>query len=56
VFVGEDPEPKSLVEVGHGLAQLCAGHVYQSLRLYVVCDDDDLVEQLRNSVRDWDKS
>jgi len=57
VFVGDDPEPKSLVDVQHSLISVCAGRFWQAFRLYVVCDDSmdaKVVEKLRAEVSDWD--
>jgi hypothetical protein len=56
VFVGDDPEPVSVVDVPHSIAHLCSNHFFQAFRLYLVpADDTDdaVVQQLRNEVRSW---
>jgi len=58
VFVFDEDEPKSLVDIPYSLLSKCAGLFYQSFRLYVVYegeDRNDVIAQLRDRVRDWDK-
>lgn len=58
VFVADEPEPKSLVDVPHSLVSRCADLFFQSFRLYVVYDGpekEQVIAQLREKVKDWDK-
>jgi len=58
VFVTGEDEPKSLVDIPYSLLSKCAGLFFQSFRLYVVYDGEDksdVIGQLRERVRDWDK-
>ena len=57
VFVGEEPEPRSLVDIEHSLIPVCAGKFFQSFRLYVVYegkDKDKIVSDLHEQVHNWD--
>lgn len=57
VFVGNDEEPTSLVEIPHSIIRICSGRFFQAFRLYVVyegADKDQTIESLRDEVRDWD--
>ena len=59
VFVADESEPKSLVDIPYSLLSKCAGLFFQSFRLYVVYegeDKDDVISQLRKRVKDWDKA
>jgi len=59
VFESGESEPKSLVDIPYSLLSQCAGLFFQSFRLYVVYegeDKDELISQLRERVKDWDKS
>jgi HD superfamily phosphohydrolase len=56
VFVGDAPEPVSVVSIPHSVVHLCSNHFFQAFRLYLVCDDatdDKLIAQLRDEVRGW---
>ncbi|MGL4554528.1 MAG: hypothetical protein ACRC33_25470, partial [Gemmataceae bacterium] len=56
VFVGDDPEPTSVVNVRHSIVHLCADHFFQAFRLYLVPDDgtdDAQIARLREAVKDW---
>jgi HD superfamily phosphohydrolase len=56
VFVDDQEEPVSVVDVLHSLTHLCSNYYYQTFRLYLVPDDDtkdDLIESLRTEVRSW---
>jgi hypothetical protein len=56
VFVGDQPEPVSVVDVPHSIAHLCSNHFFQAFRLYLVPDDrtdDALVNRLRDEVKGW---
>ena len=56
VFTGDDPEPKSLVEIEHSLMYVCSNHQWQAFRLYVVydgTDKKDVVGRLHSEVRGW---
>jgi len=58
VFVPDEEEPKSLVDIPYSLLSKYAGLFYQSFRLYVVYegeDKDNIITELRDKVRDWDK-
>lgn len=55
----EDAEPVSIVSVKHSIAAVCSNHFFQSFRLYLVRDpgvQDDTVNELCESVQDWDRS
>ena len=59
VFVSSEDEPKSLVDIPYSLLSRCAGLFFQSFRLYVVyegADKEGVITQLRDRVKDWDKS
>jgi len=59
VFVGNDAEPRSLVEVTHSIIHVCCNYSWQAFRLYLVHDGPDrsaIAERLRKAVRNWDKS
>ena len=59
VFVNDEGEPKSLVDIPHSIVSKCAGLFFQSFRLYVVYegeDKSDVISQLRKKVKDWDKA
>jgi len=58
VFVKDEEEPKSLVDIPFSLISQCAGLFFQSFRLYVVYegeDKDSIVAELRETIKDWDK-
>jgi len=59
VFEDGDSEPKSLVDIPYSLLSKCAGLFFQSFRLYVVYEGtgkDIIIDQLREKIKDWDKS
>jgi HD superfamily phosphohydrolase len=59
VFEGGADEPKSLVDIPYSLISKCAGHFFQSFRLYVVYEGSDknsVITKLRERVKDWDKA
>jgi HD superfamily phosphohydrolase len=56
VFIGNDPEPISVVNIPHSIVHLCSNHYFQAFRLYLVCDastDTSLVKKLRQDVNAW---
>lgn len=53
VFVPDQEEPRSLVDVPQSLIQHLAHRVARSVRLYVVESDRDKVDRLRSAVREW---
>ena len=56
VFVAGQDEPRSLVDIKHSLISQCAGKFFQSFRLYLVYEGNDLdevVSRLRDEVRGW---
>jgi hypothetical protein len=56
VFVGDQPEPVSVVNVPHSIVHLCSNYFFQAFRLYFVCDDgtdDDLIKRLKGEVGTW---
>jgi uncharacterized protein len=56
VFLGNDLEPTSLVDIPHSLVRLCAGRFFQAYRLYVVyhgSDEETVVGRLREAVENW---
>ncbi|MCK4784563.1 MAG: HD domain-containing protein [Desulfobacteraceae bacterium] len=59
IFVGDEDEPKSLMEIEHSLVVKYASYSLQMFRLYVVYegeDKDTVISQLREAVKDWDKA
>jgi len=58
VFERGEEEPKPLVDIDRSIISKCAGHFFQIFRLYLVRDaqgDDQVVGELRETVKDWDK-
>jgi hypothetical protein len=56
VFVGDEPEPVSVVNIPHSIVHLCSNHYFQAFRLYLVCDDaddPDLVGSIKQHVGGW---
>jgi HD superfamily phosphohydrolase len=53
VFAGSDDEPKSLVDVPHGFLGEFGNKSYRIVRLYVICEDQAIVAQLRREVAAW---
>lgn len=56
VFVGNQPEPVSVVDVPHSIAHLCSNYFFQAFRLYLVPGDDTdetVVDRLRDEVGRW---
>lgn len=59
VFVDNEEEPRSLIEIDNALVKLCANHSLQASRLYVVYQADDRDEKLaiiKNRVAGWSSS
>jgi len=57
IFVGDEDEPKSLMEIEHSLVVKYVDYSFQMFRLYVVYEGEDkgsLISQLRKKVKDWD--
>jgi len=57
IFVGDEDEPKSLMEIEHSLVVKYVDYSFQMFRLYVVYegeDKDDIIGQLCNRVKGWD--
>ena len=49
-------EPVSVVDVPHSLTHLCSNHSFQTVRLYLLPDDDTsdpLIDELRSTVASW---
>jgi len=58
IFVGDRTEPVSLMDIEHSMVAKYANYSLQMFRLYVVYegeDRNDVISQLRDRVRDWDK-
>lgn len=53
IFFHGENEPRSLVSIEDSIVSKCADYFWQAFRLYVVCDDDDKVDQLRKEVKSW---
>src|SRR5262249_34682742 len=56
VFVGNQSEPVSVVNIPHSIIHLCSNCFFQAFRLYFVPDDstdDELVKKLRKEVSSW---
>jgi len=59
IFKDEEPEPDSFWDIKHSLVRKCAKYFFQPFRLYVVyegADKEGVITQLRDRVKDWDKS
>lgn len=59
IFVGDDEEPTSLMDIEHSLVVKYANYFFQMFRLYVIYegeDKDDVFSQLHAKVKDWDKA
>jgi uncharacterized protein len=59
VFIADEPEPKSLVDIPHSIISKCGGFSFKSFRLYVVYDGTDrekTLGEMAHTVKDWDKS
>lgn len=59
VFLGDDTEPTSIVDVPHSIIGKCSGFTYQSHRLYFVPASGDpagVADELRERVKGWDKA
>lgn len=57
IFIGDEEEPKSLMEIEHSLVVKYASYSLQMFRLYVIYegeDKDKVIAKLRDRVRDWD--
>jgi hypothetical protein len=58
IFVPDEDEPKSLVDIPYSLLSKCGGLSFQSFRLYVVCEETSAkmtVEEMKDRVKTWDK-
>jgi len=58
IFVGDRTEPVSLMDIEHSIVAKYANYSLQMFRLYVVYegeDRNDVIAQLRDRVRDWDR-
>lgn len=53
VFVPGQDEPRSLVDVSESIVRVCANYASRVTRLYVVCDSDVKVANLRQRVAAW---
>lgn len=59
LFVGDNDEPVSLMDIEHSLVVKYAGYSLQMFRLYVIYDGerkDEVIAKLRDRVKDWDKA
>jgi len=59
IFVGDDEEPTSLMDIEHSLVVKYANYFFQMFRLYVIYegeDKEDVVTQLGDKVKSWDKA
>ena len=59
VFVDDEKEPKSLVDIPYSIISKCSNFSLQIFRLYVVYDNSDrdkVIEELNAKVKDWDKA
>ena len=59
IFVGDDEEPTSLMDIEHSLVVKYANYFFQMFRLYVVYEGEDrdkVIAKLREKVKDWDKA
>lgn len=58
IFVGDEAEPKLLMEIKHSIVVKYAGYSLQMFRLYVIYEGEDkgsVISQLHDRVKDWDK-
>lgn len=59
VFLDDNTEPTSIVDVPHGIIGKCSGFTYQAHRLYFVPTSGDpagVADELREQVKGWDKA
>ncbi|MHC4545579.1 MAG: HD domain-containing protein [Planctomycetota bacterium] len=59
IFVGNDEEPTSLMDIKHSLVVKYANYYFQMFRLYVIYEGEDkekVISQLSEKVKDWDKA
>ena len=59
IFVGDDEEPTSLMDIEYSLVVKYANYFFQMFRLYVIYDGgdkDSVIAKLREKVKDWDKA
>jgi len=59
IFVGDEDEPRSLMEIAHSIVVKYASYSLQMFRLYVIYegeDKDDVIERLKEKVKDWDEA
>jgi HD superfamily phosphohydrolase len=59
IFLGDEDEPRSLMEIKHSIVVKYASYSLQMFRLYVIYegeDKDDVIKQLKKKVKDWDKA
>ena len=58
IFVGDDEEPTSLMDIEHSLVVKYANYFFQMFRLYVIYEGegrDSVIAKLHEKVKDWDK-
>jgi len=56
VFMADEEEPKSILQISESIVSKCSGYRFQAFRLYVVCEGPDkqgTVGELRDRVKDW---
>ena len=59
IFVGDNEEPTSLMDIEYSLVVKYADYFFQMFRLYVVYDGEDkneVISQLHAKVKGWDKA
>lgn len=56
VFADDGGEPQAIMDVDYSIMQLCAGHLFRIVRLYLAWPEDSSppLDDLRGDVRDWD--
>jgi HD superfamily phosphohydrolase len=56
IFMGS--KAKSIMDIEYSLLHLCAGRLFRTVRLYVLCQDEDsdLLARLRREVANWDRA
>lgn len=59
IFVGDDEEPTSLMDIEYSLVVKYANYFFQMFRLYVIYEGegkDSVITKLRQKVKNWDKA
>jgi hypothetical protein len=53
VFLKNDPEPRSLVDISESILHACANRTFRIVRLYVVEQNESKVDKMKRKVERW---